>query len=414
MRHILACFLFLFVGTAAGRALWSAGTASPLSNEVTRVDSTVWPQLVLSPLVDGLALPVHIANAGDGSGRLYVVEQAGRIRLIENGRLRVAPFLDISDRITCCGERGLLSVAFPPDYSVKRYFYVDYTDRSGNTVVARYRLAETAYAADPASEQVILHITQPYSNHNGGQLAFSPRDGYLYVGMGDGGSGGDPENRAQNPAELLGKLLRIDVESGQTPYSIPVSNPFTQTAAYRPEIWALGVRNPWRFSFDRATSDLFIGDVGQNAWEEVDWQPAAWPGGANYGWRVLEGSHCFNPSLGCDPPAGYVSPVAEYNHGPDDSVGCSITGGAVYRGTDYPRMLGLYFYGDYCSGKIWGLRHEEGVWQALPLLDTGYEITTFGEDEAGNIYLADYAGGAIYLLSDAAAGKKTYLPAIVR
>ena len=224
-----------------------------------------------------------------------MVEQGGRIRIIRNGVLEATPFLDITGRVSCCSERGLLSVAFPPGYAAKGHFYVNYTNKAGNTVVARYRLTTNPDVADPGSEQVVLTVPQPYANHNGGQLAFGPNDGYLYIGMGDGGSGGDPENRAQNPAELLGKLLRINVETGNpNTYTIPASNPFTQTAGYRPEIWALGLRNPWRFAFDRLTHDLYIADVGQDAYEEVDFQPAASTGGENYGWRIMEGLHCYN------------------------------------------------------------------------------------------------------------------------
>jgi glucose/arabinose dehydrogenase len=344
--------------------------------------------------MDGLQSPIHITQAGDGSGRLFVVEQTGRIRIIQGGALLGTPFLDISDRVSCCGERGLLSVAFPPDYASKGYFYVNYTQQSGDTVVARYSVSADPDIADRESEEVVLTVDQPYANHNGGQLAFGPADGYLYIGMGDGGSGGDPQNRAQDPGELLGKLLRIDVESGTRPYAVPVTNPYTQTVGYRGEIWALGLRNPWRFSFDRQTADLYIGDVGQGAWEEIDFQPASSRGGENYGWRIMEGNHCYNSGT-CN-QTGLVLPVAEYNH----SLGCSVTGGMVYRGQDYARMQGIYFYGDYCSGRLWGLRREGNTWQSALLLDTAYSITTFGEDESGNLYLADYGTGDIYLLGD--------------
>ncbi len=362
-----------------------------------------WPQLILTPVVGGLQSPVHITHAGDGSGRLFVVEQPGRIRLIKGGALLGAPFLDIRDRVGCCGERGLLSVAFPPDYESKGYFYVNYTGKSGDTIVARFSVTADPDVADPGSEEIVLTVDQPYANHNGGQLAFGPADGYLYIGMGDGGSAGDPQNRAQNPAELLGKILRIDVESGFRPYVVPVTNPYTRTVGYRGEIWALGLRNPWRFSFDRQTADLYIGDVGQGAWEEIDFQAAASPGGENYGWRIMEGSHCYN-SATCD-QTGLVLPVAEYNH----SLGCSVTGGMVYRGQDYPRMQGVYFYGDYCTGTVWGLRRAGTAWQSNVLLTTAFSISTFGEDESGNVYLADY-GGDIYLLGDVLATTPTPTP----
>jgi len=356
--------------------------------------ATAWPQIALLPLVSGVSQPVHVTNAGDGSGRIFVVEQGGRIRIIRNGVLEATPFLDIAGRVGCCGERGLLSVAFPPGYATKGRFYVNYTNKSGNTVVARYRLTTNPDVADPGSEQVVLTVSQPYSNHNGGQLAFGPNDGYLYIGMGDGGSGGDPENRAQNPAELLGKLLRIDVESGGNPYLVPATNPFVQTTGYRGEIWALGLRNPWRFAFDRLNGDLYIADVGQAEYEEVNYQPGASAGGQNYGWRIMEGSHCYNPA-NCN-PSGLTLPVVEYSH----AEGCSITGGVAYRGTQFDRMQGIYFYADYCNGKIWGLRSAAASWSARLLLDTPFSITTFGEDEAGEIYVADFSGGEIYRIVD--------------
>ncbi len=345
------------------------------------------------PVTDGLSHPVQITHAGDGSGRLFTVEQEGRIRIVEDGILQPAPFLDITDRVSCCSERGLLSVAFPPAYAVRGYFYVNYTDTAGNTVVARYGLTADPDRADPASEEIILTVVQPYANHNGGQIAFDPGDGYLYIGMGDGGSSGDPENRAQNPGELLGKLLRIDVESAVKPYSIPPTNPFTQTLGYRPEIWALGLRNPWRFAFDRQTGDLYIGDVGQNQHEEVDYQPAAGRGGENYGWRIMEGFHCYSPA-DCA-PSGLTLPIAEYDH----SLGCAVTGGSVYRGSSSGRMQGIYFYGDYCSGRIWGLRQASG-WRISQLYRAPFSISSFGDDEAGELYLADYTGGTIYQITD--------------
>ena len=366
-----------------------------------------WPQVSLVKRFSGLIQPVHITHAGDGSGRLFFVEQPGRIRVSRGGTLLPVPFLDIASRVSCCGERGLLSVAFPPGYGSKRYFYVDYTDTAGNTVISRHRLGADADVADPGSEQIVLTIAQPYSNHNGGQLAFGP-DGYLYVGMGDGGSGGDPQNNAQSPTSLLGKILRIDVESGAAPYAVPVSNPFAGRAGYRGEIWALGLRNPWRFSFDRRTGDLFIGDVGQNRYEEVDFQPAGDPGGENYGWRIMEAGHCYDPNP-CN-QTGLLQPVFEYDH----SQGCSVTGGFVYRGSLYPRMQGVYFFADYCSGRLWGLRRDGNSFQSTQLLDSPYTVSTFGEDEAGNVYLADYGRGDVYQVTDpgAMAGYVYRVPAI--
>ena len=358
------------------------------------------PTLALGAPLAGFASPVGITHAGDGTNRLFVVEQGGRVRLVKSGVLQPAPFLNISGRISTGGERGLLGLAFPHDYARKGYFYVNYTNTAGNTVISRFqRSAADADTADPASEQIILTIGQPFANHNGGQLAFSERDRMLYVGMGDGGSGGDPGNRAQNPAELLGKMLRIDTETGRPyAYTSPATNPYVSTAGFRPEIWALGLRNPWRFSFDRATADLFISDVGQELFEEVNFQPAASSGGENYGWRIMEGLHCFNPNP-CD-PTGLTPPVVEYSSG-SGSGNCSVTGGYVYRAGAFPRMQGLYFYGDFCSGRIWGLRRESGVWQNTLLLDTSIQISAFGEDESGALYVAGYNTGSVYPLVDA-------------
>jgi glucose/arabinose dehydrogenase len=304
-----------------------------------------WPEVVLTSVVAGLNLPVHITHAGDGSQRLFVVEQVGRLRIVKAGVLLDTPFLDIQSRVSCCGERGLLSVAFPAAYASVQHFYVNYTDVSGNTVVARYHLTGDPDVADPDSEQIVLTIEQPYTNHNGGQLAFGPHDGHLYIGMGDGGNAGDPEERAQNPSELLGKLLRIEVEAGDPlTYTIPATNPYTQTVGYRDEIWALGLRNPWRFSFDRRTGDLYLGDVGQSLYEEVDYQPASSPGGENYGWDIMEGFHCFEPP-DCN-PSGLTLPVVEYQHLDGN---CSVTGGMVYRGSSSFLLQGVYLYADYCS-----------------------------------------------------------------
>ncbi|MBI5056017.1 MAG: PQQ-dependent sugar dehydrogenase [Nitrospirae bacterium] len=349
-------------------------------------------------LASGFSQPVHITHAGDGSGRLFVVERSGRIKIIKNGVIQQQPFLDISQKVLSAGgEQGLLSVAFPPGFASKKYFYVNYTAVAGDgdTVVARYRVTADPDTADPAAEQIILTVDQPFANHNGGQLAFGP-DGFLYIGMGDGGSGGDPQNNGQNPAALLGKLLRLDVESNpsQPGYSIPASNPFANTAGTRGEIWASGLRNPWRFSFDRQTGDLFIGDVGQRSVEEIDFQSSNSTGGENYGWNIMEGSRCFL-SPGCS-TGGLVLPVAEYSHSAGE---CSVTGGMVYRGPGFASLQGVYFFGDFCSGIIRGIRRSGTNIENAALLDTGLGISTFGEDEAGNIYVADYLTGAVYKLS---------------
>jgi glucose/arabinose dehydrogenase len=356
------------------------------------------PVLALGSPIRGFASPIGVTHAGDGTARLFVVEQGGRIRIVKEGVVQSSPFLDLAGRISSGGERGLLGLAFPKDYARKGYFYVDYTNTAGDTVISRFRRsAASPDAADPASEQIVLTIAQPFDNHNGGQLAFGRRDRFLYVGMGDGGSAGDPGNRAQNPAELLGKILRLDTETGRPyTYTVPVTNPFVASAGFRPEIWALGVRNPWRFSFDSLTADLYIADVGQGLFEEVDFQPADSRGGENYGWRIMEGLHCYDPNP-CS-TAGLTPPVVEYNH---TGGNCSVTGGYVYRAGSYPRMQGLYIYGDFCSGRIWGLRRASGVWQNTLLLDTAIMISAFGEDEYGELYAASYASGEVYPLVDA-------------
>ena len=377
----------------------SAGaTGSPgiIPVTLTVTDPPVaFPRISLARVAGGFVQPAHVTHAGDGSGRIFVVEQAGRIRILDNGVVQSTPFLDIASRVACCGEQGLLSVAFPPGFAAKGYFYLNYTRTpDGATVVARYRVsADTANAADPASEEIVLTVSQPFANHNGGQLAFGP-DGYLYIGMGDGGSGGDPLNNGQTPGTLLGKLLRIDVESGAVPYGIPPTNPFLGMGGYRPEIWALGMRNPWRFSFDRGTGDLFIGDVGQGNFEEIDFQPAGDPGGRNYGWNIMEGDSCYPiGTVGCI-QIGLALPVFVYDH----SLGCSVSGGHVYRGSEFPSLQGVYLFGDFCSGRIWGLRKNGAGWETTVLIDPGnppLNITTFGEDEAGNIYVVNYANGEL-------------------
>jgi glucose/arabinose dehydrogenase len=354
-----------------------------------------WPQISAPDVASGFSSPVHITHAGDGSGRIFVVEQAGIIRIIKNGNILPAPFLDITGRVLSTGsEQGLLSVAFPPGYSSKGYFYVNYTAIQGNgdTVVARYRISGDPNIADPNTEQILLTVDQPFANHNGGLLLFGP-DGYLYIGMGDGGSGGDPLKNGQNPGTLLGKMLRIDSESnpGNAPYVIPPTNPFIQNPAFLGEIWALGLRNPWRYSFDRQKGDIYIADVGQSSWEEVDFQSASSAGGENYGWNIMEGNHCF-----LDPACvttDLILPVTEYDHSSGD---CSITGGMVYRGQEFPGLQGIYLYGDFCTGRIWGLRRSGSAWETSLLLDSPFLISTFGEDEAGNIYVADYSSGTIY------------------
>ena len=360
-----------------------------------------WPRVALTPVAAGFSSPTQVTSARDGSGRLFVVEQGGRVKIVKGGAVLPKPFLDISTRVSCCGERGLLSIAFPPgagpNGSQARPYelYANYTDVNGDTTVSVFYVSNDPDVISASSERILLKIAQPFANHNGGQLAFGP-DGYLYIGMGDGGSSGDPNNNGQNLTSLLGKILRIAVV-GRTTYAIPTTNPFAGSGAARPEIWAYGLRNPWRFSFDRKTGDLFIGDVGQGAWEEVDFQPAGAAGGANYGWRATEGAHCYNPGSGCS-FAGITLPVAEYSHA---NGNCSITGGFVSRGQDFARLDGIYFYADYCSGRIWGLRRGRSGWEAQELLKPGYGITSFGEDDAGGVYAVDGNSGALYRIVDA-------------
>jgi glucose/arabinose dehydrogenase len=340
----------------------------------------------LEQVVSGLRQPVVIANAGDA--RLFVVEQAGIIRVVADGELLPEPFLEIVDRVASGGERGLLGLAFPVDHSTSGRFYVYYTDRQGDTVVSRFMTGPDANRADPGSETILLTQNQPFSNHNGGQLAFGP-DGYLYIGLGDGGSGGDPEGNGQDLGTFLGKLLRIDV-SGST-YAVPSDNPFIGVNGARPEIWAYGLRNPWRFGFDRVTGDLYIADVGQNAFEEVNMQPAASSGGENYGWKLMEADRCYEPR-DCD-QTGLVLPVLSYPHG--GQWGSSISGGYVYRGSAVPDLEGRYVFADFVSGRIWTAA-AEGGWAIELLLEAGFNISTFGEDGSGELYVADYGGGAIY------------------
>lgn len=344
-------------------------------------------RVTLVRVADGFVRPVEIAHAGDG--RLFVIEQRGAIRVIRNGHVLETPMIDLSSRVSCCGERGLLGLAFPPDHESTGYFFINYTDSLGDTVIARYHASGVSPdLADPASGETVLTITQPFSNHNGGQLRFGP-DGMLWIGTGDGGSGGDPMNNGQELDTLLGKILRIDVSD--LPYTVPVDNPFLGRAHTRPEIWSYGWRNPWKFSFDRLTGDLYVGDVGQNRWEEIDLEPNGAEGGRNYGWRLMEGAHCFNPSFGCN-DGNLVLPIAEYDH----DEGCSVTAGFVYRGSRAPALEGAFVYGDYCTGTIWSARSTGDEWISTIVMSTGLTISAFGEDAEGELYVADYDEGVIY------------------
>jgi glucose/arabinose dehydrogenase len=346
----------------------------------------------LQPIATGLDQPVALTHAGDT--RLFITEQTGTIRIYDALGLRATPFLDIRSIVLSSGERGLLSVAFHPRYRDNGFFYVYYTNRNGDNNLARYQVTSDPDRADAASGTILLTIPHPnFANHNGGQLQFGP-DGFLYIGTGDGGSGGDPNNNAQNLNQLLGKILRIDVDHG-LPYTIPPSNPFATRPGARGEIWAYGVRNPWRFSFDRVTGDLWIGDVGQDAFEEVDFQPATSIGGENYGWRKMEGKHCYNPSSNCV-DAGVVLPLLEYSHA---GGACSISGGYRYRGTQIPSLQGSYLYGDYCTGTISKASQAGTNWVSTTLFATTIRISAFGEDISGELYVMDVAKGVVYRIA---------------
>ncbi|HYP06314.1 MAG TPA: PQQ-dependent sugar dehydrogenase, partial [Bryobacteraceae bacterium] len=323
---------------------------------------------------------------------MFVVEQRGVIRIVKNGSLLEQPFLDWRSQVSCCGEQGLLGLAFSPSFDSNRTFYINYTDPSGDTVISRMRVSEAnPDLADRGSEQVVLRVDQPFSNHNGGNLMFGP-EGYLYIGLGDGGSGGDPQNNGQRNEVLLGKMLRINVEGGQATYTTPADNPFINSSGgTRPEIWATGLRNPWKYSFDRETKDLWIADVGQNRAEEVNFQPGSSRGGENYGWRRMEGLECFQPTSGCD-RTGLTLPVLEYPR----SQGQSVTGGYVYRGSSFPGLRGFYVYSDFGSGNLWGLQRDGSNWDNRLLLATNRSVSTFGEDATGELYFASYGAGEIY------------------
>jgi glucose/arabinose dehydrogenase len=372
-------------GLAASFAAWNAMTVAGAG-------------VVLSMVASGFTSPVYVTSPHDGSGRLFVVEQGGRIKIIKSGTVLATPFLDISSLVSKGGEQGLLGLAFHPNFKSNGLFYIDYTRSNGDTVIARYKRSSKGNVADRSSAYPMLTIPQPYDNHNGGMLAFGP-DGFLYIGMGDGGSSGDPQNRAQNLDSLLGKILRIDVNGGnsQHRYLIPSSNPYVGKAG-RDEVWSSGLRNPWRFSFDHATGDMWIGDVGQGAWEEIDRAKVNTTStsrgrGLNYGWHILEGTHCYPPGSSCS-GAGMMGPVAEYDHG----QGCSVTAGYVYRGPDVPALRDRYVFADFCSGRIWMVPRTTAAGATPQLLvDTSLSISSFGEGGAYELFVVD-RGGTIYRL----------------
>jgi glucose/arabinose dehydrogenase len=388
----------------------------------------VWPQLTLVQRYSGFDLPLHLVFVDDGTGRVFVGEHAGRIKVIKNGQVLATPFLDITAQVSCCWEVGMIGLVFPPDFAQKQYFYVYYTDKRNNSVISRFWVSRAnPDRADPNSEQIMLFIPQNTGGHKGGQLAFGP-DGYLYVGIGDGRLVPLPQvnMNAQDPTNLYGKVLRINSEvgavrpeqptrvvspvepatrkqflplvamNGAPRYTIPSDNPFASAPEKRGEIWLMGLRNPHRFSFDRQTGDLYISDAGQNRYEEIDFKPAGGAGGQNYGWPILEGNHCYATPT-CDPQP-YVAPVTEYTHANQQ---CAVTAGSVYRGPGNPHMRGVFFFADFCAGHIWGLQRVNGVWQTSDiLLSASFLITGFAEDLQGSLYVVDWQGGKIFQVNE--------------
>ena len=387
MRRIVhhARIVLLMVGVVVLAGLLSCNEVPPVPTGI-QVER-VFPDLSFQEMT-------NLVQPDDASDLMFVTEQRGVIYSFSaNNSQQADVFLDITDRVNRGGnEEGLLGLVFGSDYQENGYFYVYYSAADpSRSVVSRFSLdEEDTDVADPESEVIIMEVAQPFSNHNAGQLAFGP-DGYLYIGLGDGGSAGDPLGNGQNLVTLLGSILRIDVSGLSAPgdYEIPADNPFVGTTGAREEIWAFGLRNPWRFSFDAETGLLWAGDVGQSSWEEIDIIAK----GANYGWNIMEGSHCYSPATGCD-QSGLTLPIVEYDH----SQGCSVTGGYVYRGDQTPSLQGYYIYGDYCSGNIWALAYDGNVvTDNILLVDSGLSITSFGEDLAGNLYILDRQGG-IYTL----------------
>ena len=373
-------------------------------------------------VADVPAKALYITQPSNETDRLFVLNQKGRIHIITNGETLKTPFLDISDRVhgslTPGSEEGLLGLAFHPDYKTNGYFYLNYVNKNDSSIVSRFSVTDNPNIADEGTEKMILGIPQPFGNHNGGHLAFGPKDGMLYIGFGDGGKWGDPYNNSQDLKTLLGAILRINVDKGD-PYTIPPDNPFFNDTEKRAEIFCYGLRNPWRFSFDRETSDLFIGDVGQNLWEEINWLTWDESLGANFGWRTMEGNHCYHPEEFCD-TTGLIMPVFEYPNnasymkiliGMDEreATGCSVTGGYVYRGNNNPDLWGTYIFGDYCTGRIWSFKLKNGKPTKFKNLrpelkkhsrDVPLFISSFGEDSSGELYVVDYLGAVYKFISN--------------
>ena len=376
---------FLLVALLAVPAVGLVGR--PVSAQKSSFDPNAYT-LHTTKVVDGLDAPLDLVDANDGSGRMFIVEKGGRVLILRDGQVQPDPFLDISSQVSSSSEQGLLSIALHPDFKDNGAFFIDYTDVDGNSQIERWTVSkDNPDVADPSSAETILSQDQPFPNHNGGLLMFGP-DGYLYIGFGDGGSGGDPHGNGQNLDTLLGKILRIDVDhtDGDLPYAIPRDNPFVGQEGARGEIWAYGLRNPWRFSFDRETGDLYIADVGQGQYEEADFAPAG-KGGLNFGWVIMEGPHCYQQE-NCD-QTGLTMPFFSYTH----DFGCSITGGYLYRGKAIKELIGGYLAADYCSGNVWAINPETGA--ATAPMQSGASVSSFAEDAEGELYLIDL-NGAIY------------------
>ena len=371
------------------------------------VESSHSSRLSMEKVIENLELPVQVTHAGDGSHRIFVVEQHGRIRVFRNGLETEEPFIDISERVACCGERGLINIAFSPNFRNNQQFYLSYTNLEGAIVISRFTATPDLETGDPGSEERLLAVSQPHHAHNGGRMSFGPLDGYLYVGIGDGGSDDLPPHTSQDPDLLLGKILRIDVESSGSSYGIPADNPFVDVEGFRPEIWALGLRNPWGFAFDPHTGDFYIPDTGHSQREEVNFIPALNHSGENYGWPTIEGTRCLKISglpVPCHQAAIFTLPVAEYDH----TQGCAIVGGVVYRGAELTQLDGKFLFADFCRGNVWSLHNpsyseEQGPvkdnldgWRLQLALKAYQIVSSIGEDEEGNLYVVAYQPGAVF------------------
>jgi len=379
-------------------------------------------KIAVVKIADVATKAIYLTQAPNDSNRLFVVNQKGMIYIIKNNITIDNPFLDISDRVhgslTPGSEEGLLGLAFHPKYQDNGYFFVNYVNKNDSTIVSRFSVTENPDLANKDSEKILIGLPQPFGNHNGGHLTFGPKDGMLYIGVGDGGKWGDPFNHSQNLNTLFGAILRIDIDNGE-PYAIPIDNPFFGQKNKKQEIFCYGLRNPWRFSFDRITNNLIIGDVGQNLWEEVNWSSWEESKGGNFGWKIMEANHCYNPEEFCD-TTGLILPVHEYPNnaaymkilmGMDDkeATGCSVTGGYVYRGSENKRFWGTYIFGDYCTGRIWSFKLRDGKLASFQNLrkllknnskDMPLFISSFGEDNAGELYIVDYLGAIYKFISE--------------